>query len=41
VLNIPSSAAMQQNVLEIKVQCACIPVGVICFDPFSGACESH
>jgi len=32
---------MQQNVLEIKVQYTTIPVGLICFDPFSGACESN
>ena len=30
---------MQQNVLEIKVQYTTIPVGLICWDPFSGAYE--
>jgi len=32
---------MQQNVLDIKVQYTTIPEGLMCFEPFSGACESY
>jgi hypothetical protein len=32
---------MELNVLEIQVQFTSIPIGLICFDPFSETCESY
>jgi hypothetical protein len=41
VVKYTTTTAIQQNVFEIKVQYTSIPVGLICFDPFSEACGSY